>query len=293
MPAPRWFCYRATVRWPLCIALVLMVSGAAAQADDPLAGLESSDPAARARAARTAGDQGLAAAAEALQRLLSDAEWEVRAAAARALGRLRHVAAKRDLMVLAQTDPSTAVRRAAAEAVKQLDPQGFVSTLGTADLPPVRARPEPAEQPTVRSSRAVLLSVGGASNALRFTDSVAGLAATGLRWPHADVQLTLSFPSLALAAQGRWNILPRSPVVPYLTAGGAVAYNNTRSEVDSAASLFVGGGVRVGPFWPRYYAYAEVLANWVLLQGRPAGEQVELKDFTLPVLVGVGAELWP
>jgi len=271
--------------------LVVLTAPVLAYASDPVAGLESPDPELRARAAHTVGEQGLAAAGEQLHKLLSDNSWEVRAEAAWALGRLRYSPAKRDLMVRAQTDHSSAVRRAAADAVKQIDAQSYVSTLGTADLPPVRPTEMHSPKHSVRSRRAVLISAGAGSNALRFTDSVAGQAATGLRWPHGEAQLTLSFPALALSGQARWNILPRSPLVPYLTAGAAVAYNNTRPEAGPAATLFAGGGLRVGPFWPRYYGYAEVLANWVMLQGRPAGEQVELKSFTLPVMVGVGAEL--
>jgi hypothetical protein len=267
--------------------------------------LSSSDAEVRARAARTAG----AADAPRLLELLADPHWKVRAAVARALGRLRHKPARRDLKVRAQTDTSAAVREAAAEAVRRIDPDGFISMLATSDKPPVRPAPPPPREPDDGPPRhALLFSAGAGSNALSFTDALAGQAATGLRWRHADVQLTLSFPSLAAALQVRVNIVPWSPVCPYVTGGGAIAYNNT-VDLPPAGSLFAGGGVRVGPLWRGaaagaasgrggggfggVYGYVEVLANWVMTQGRPAGVESELETFSLPVLLGVGVELWP
>jgi hypothetical protein len=263
----------------------LALSASLAQAGD----LDSADAEVRARAAGAAG----AADASRLRELLGDRHWKVRAEAARTLGRLRHRPARRDLMVRAQTDTSSAVRAAAAEAVRRIDPEGFISALATADRPPVRPAPPAAPAPPERPLHAVLLSAGAGSNALSFADAVAGQAAAGLRFRHADLQLTLSFPSLAAAFQLRWNIVPWSPVCPYVTGGGAIAHNNTL-DTGPAASLFAGGGVRIGPFSKGIYGYAEVLANWVMTQRRPAGvEQGELETFSLPVLAGVGVELWP
>jgi len=267
----------------------VLLSPAAARAG----GFDSPDPGARARAAgRAAEGEG-----EALRALLRDESWKVRAAAARALGRLRYQPARRELMVIAQTDFSARVRAAAAEAVKRMAPLAYAQNLATADLPPVRPAPPTTTAPA--PSRAVLFGLAAAANALRVDESLAGQAAAGLRWRHADVQLTLSFPALAVAGQVRWNILPRFVLVPYLTAGAAVAYNNLAEAPGPAASLFVGGGLRVGPLsarstpWRRFYLYAELLPNWVVSQRRPAGVPVELRTFSLPLIVGAGAELWP
>lgn len=271
----------------LFAALTLIGTLALATEADPLA---SPDPWVRARAVRVAGQEQ----APRVREMLSDPSWQVRAEAARALGRLRHVEAKRELMVRAQTDPSARVRQAAAEAVKQMDPRGFASVLATADPPPVQpAPPRPASTRSRGHDRAVLASVGLAANALRIDQTLAGQVATGLRWPHAEVQLTLSFPSLALAGQVRWSVLPRALLVPYLTGGAAVAYNTTDKDLGSAASAFVGAGLRTRPLARRLYLYAEVLANWVISQPRPAGETVELRRFALPVALGVGSEFWP
>lgn len=289
--------YRAGVRGCV-LATVLCLFSARALAGDALS---SGDPSVRARAARQAGEQGLTEAGPRLRQLLADPHWQVRAESARALGRLNIVDAKRELMVRAQTDFSAQVRAAAAEAVRRLDPAGFASVLGTADLPPVRpapARPAPRPAPP---ERAVLTTLALVANVLRIDETVAGQAGVGLRWPHADVQLGLSFPALTLSGQVRWNILPRARLVPYLTAGAALAYNNTQSELGSAGSVFGGAGLRAhllprsrpGGFGRRIYFYLEVLANRVLSQRRPANQTLEPRTFSLPVLAGVGAELWP
>lgn len=275
----------------LAITLLLLCRVPTAHAAD----LDSPDPDVRARAARLAGDEQRHGAAPALRRLLRDESWKVREAAARALGLLRHRPARRELMVLAQTDFSARVRRAAAEAVKRMDPLGYASVLATSDQPPVRRPPAPKNRPgpAAAAHRAVLLGLGLGANALRAEHSLAGQAAAGLRWPHAELQLTLSFPALGLAGQVRWNILPRCRLVPYLTVGAAVAYNNTEPELSSAAAAFVGGGLRLARLWRRFYVHAEVLASWVISQGRRAGPTVKPRSFALPVLLGAGVELWP
>lgn len=283
------------MRWLLVCCTCLAPAIAFAQVVDlPTqqvpAGLFSPDPAGRARAARRAGELGDRTATQRLRDLLRDEAWSVRAEAARALGRLRAREALRELMVVAQADFVAAVRRAAAEAVRLLDEKRFAATLATSDKPPVRPAPPRPPPPPAPRRHAVLLAAGAAASGLHFTDTVSGLAGVGLRWGYADAQLTLLFPSVALAGQLRFNILPRFWLTPTLGGGAAVTYNNREEQRGSAASAFVGAGLRVGPF-ARLYIQLDVLANWVLSQPTPVGGRVEHETFSLPILLGAGMEL--
>jgi hypothetical protein len=97
---------------------------------------------------------------------------------------------------------------------------------------------------------------------------------------------------VALLGQVRLNLLPDTWLVPYLSGGFAIAYNNGQ-DYGPAAAVIAGGGLRFGPHRGRLYGFIEVLANRVLSQSRPAGYRVEQETFSLPVLAGLGLELWP
>jgi hypothetical protein len=232
----------------------------------------------------------------------------VRLAAVQALERLRAARAMRTLMVLAQTDFNPRVRVAAANAVKSLDPKRFVEKLATSDPPPVIPAPEPRPEPSSEHGpargrgRAVLVASALALNGLRAGETFSGQVGAGLRWAHLDLQLTLNFPAMALLMHGRINLVASFWLVPYLGLGVAISYNNgDETASGSAASLVGGGGVRVGPFGrpdptiftSRLYGYAEVLVSWVLTQPTPPNHEGELETLALPVMVGVGMELWP
>ena len=208
-----------SVRWPIVLVLGVVVALPLTARGAP--DLRAADAAARAAAARQAGQANHQAAIPRLIELLRDEAWQVREAAARALGLLRARDGKRPLMVLAQTDGRREVRQAAAEAVRRIDPAGFVAVLATSDPPPVIPATPAPEAPAPAPGARLLLAKAVAVNGLRFTDSVSGQLATGLRFRHVDLQLTLNYPSLALALQVRWSILPDSWVVPLLTAGAA------------------------------------------------------------------------
>jgi hypothetical protein len=302
------------MRWLLAACALLLVAPAAwgdeaeQRASGP-DGLQSSRPQERAAAARRAAAQGERSSIPRLVELLADDTWTVRLAAVRALHELDAREAKRDLMVLAATDSHPDVRAAAADAVRAMDPRGYVSVLATSDPPPVQPAPPEQERGDAGMSAAeqpphrMLLGAGLADNALRADETFSGTAAAGLRWRHADLQITLGFPSVTLAGQLRWNILPGAPVVPYLTAGLALAYNNgADDDRGPAASLLGGAGVRIGPWrgiggkqpsWlSRVYAQVELLASWVYFQRLPPGPYSE-RSFGLPVLVAAGIEVWP
>jgi hypothetical protein len=281
---------------PLVLVLALLPSVAHAQGDD----LRSRDPARRAAAARRMGEAGAAARVERLIDLLRDESSQVRAEAARALGRMRAAQAARALMVLAQTDESAEVREEAAAAVRQIDVQRFVRALATADLPPVRPAP-PAPVAAPARGRGVFVSGGVTLNALRAADAVDGLAAGGLRWRFVEAQVGLGFPALVLVGQARVNVLPHPWFVPYLTLGFAISYNNS-TERQPALSLLAGGGLRVGPWaklgrapraLERFFGFIEVEASRVLVQTPPAGARVAERTLSLPIVLGVGAEFWP
>jgi hypothetical protein len=276
------------VRLLLLSALLCSAGLALAEPTD----LASQDTARRLQAARRAGEAGERQHAPRLIELLSDEEWSVRAAAARSLGLLRCEAAVRELMVLAQTDGSAEVRSAAARAVRQIDTRRYVAGLATSDPPPVRRAP-PTPPSTARPRRAVLLAGGGALNALRPGDALAGFVAGGLRWRPVEAQLSLGFPALSLLGQLRVDLLTRSWLIPYLTAGLAVAYNNGQAALP-AITVVGGGGLRLGPWGPtRPYGYVEILASRVVFQSVPAAARVELRTFALPILAGFGLEFWP
>jgi hypothetical protein len=97
------------------------------------------------------------------------------------------------------------------------------------------------------------------------------------------------------------NILPHPWLVPYLTLGFAISYNNNTERLP-AVSLLAGGGLRVGPWarlgrtprpLERFFGFVEVVASRVLLQTPPAGARVEERTLSLPIVLGVGAEFWP
>jgi hypothetical protein len=148
--------------------------------------------------------------------------------------------------------------------------------------------------------RAVLLGLGMGLNGRRASETLSGQAAVGLRFPRAELQLTLSFPSLALLGQVRLNLLTGQTfwLIPFLSAGAAISYNNG-TDHGTAASVVGGGGLRVGPFrsfapslWNRLYASVEVLVSYVFSQPTPPGRS-EVEELAVPVLVSVGMELWP
>jgi hypothetical protein len=255
--------------------------------------LASRDVLRRSRAARRAGESAAHQHEPRLIELLHDEEWSVRAEAARSLGLLRCHAAIRELMVLAQTDGSAEVRAAASGAVRRIDARRFVATLATADPPPVHAAP-PAPPPSDGTSRrAVLLAGGLALNVLRPGDAFGGFVAGGLRWRPVEVQLSLGFPAMSLLGQLRVDLLTRGWLIPYLTAGLVLSYNNGQDQLPSAA-VVGGGGLRLGPWGPtRPYGYVEILASRVILQSARAAALVELRAFSLPVLAGFGLEFWP
>jgi hypothetical protein len=283
------------------VLLGALLCGAAAQAqgDD----LRHPEAARRAAAARRMGEAGDASRIDQLIRLLRDESSLVRAEAARALGSMRAVDASRELMVLAQTDEHAAVRDAAAVAVRQIDVQRFVKSLATADPPPVREEPPPPLSPAPARARGRGVFVVGAValNALRANDALDGMAAGGLRWGYLEAQLGLGFPALVLVGQARVNLLPHPWLVPYLTLGFAISYNNN-TERQPAVSLVAGGGLRLGP-WARpdrapraierFFGFVEVLASRVLVQSPPAAARAEERTVSLPVVLGVGAEFWP
>ena len=247
------------------------------------------------------GEAGDASRVEQLIDLLRDESSQVRAEAARALGRMRAAQAVRDLMVLAQTDEQAEVREAAAAAVRQIDVQRFVRALATADLPPVRPAPAVGAEAPARG-RGVFVLGGVMFNALRAGEAIDGMAAGGLRWRYVEAQLGLGFPALALVGQARVNVLPHPWLVPYLTLGFAISYNNNTERLP-AVSLVAGGGLRVGPWGAgpgrapraleRFFGFVEVVASRVLVQTPPAGARVEERTVSLPVMLGVGAEFWP
>jgi len=267
--------------------LALLLCAAPAWAQAPRGELSSPDPARRQAAARRAGETGDAAAVPALLELLRDEQAAVRAEAARALGRLRARDALRELTVLAQADFDPGVREAAAAAVRTIDVRSFAGTLATSDLPPVRPGPPPPPPPP--RSRAVFLAGGAVLSALRASESAAALAGAGLRWARADVQLSLSFPALALLGQVRVNLLVGLWLVPYLTASFAVSYNLGEGR-EPTLSLAGGGGLRLR-LVPRLHLYVEVQACKVLVDSEPAGSAVEPRTFSLPVLAGLTLEL--
>ena len=93
-------------------------------------------------------------------------------------------------------------------------------------------------------------------------------------------------------------------LIPYLAIAAVVSYNNDTERLPSA-SLAGGAGLRVGPFsratgsedprpfFGRLYVFAEVLANWVFFQHRAKSAYHQQRTFSLPVLLGVGMEIWP
>jgi len=306
--------YRRFVRWlPLVLCLTVLAASlpAAAQPADLEPGrmdqaLYSEDAAVRARAARQAAAQGEREAAERLLELLRDRDRRVRVAAADALAALQIQRATLPLKVLAQTDHEPVVRAAAARAVLRLDPKGYASTLATADLPPVVPEPKEPEEEALRSTtsrgRAVLLGAGLAVDGMRADETLSGQVAAGLRWPHVDIQLTLNFPALALVGQVRLNLLASFWLVPYISVGAAIIYNNgDETPSGDAGALLAGGGVRLGPFGrqdptafaSRLYGYAEVQISWVFHQPTPPNHVGELETLALPVVAGLGLELWP
>jgi hypothetical protein len=146
----------------------------------------------------------------------------------------------------------------------------------------------------------VLLGLGVGLNGRRASDTLSGQVSAGLRFRRAELQLALSFPSLALLGQVRLNLLARETfwLVPFLSAGAAISYNNGTGH-GTAASVVGGGGLRVGPFrsfgpspWSRLYASVEVLVSYVFSQPTPPGRS-EVEELAIPVLASVGVELWP
>lgn len=159
---------------------------------------------------------------------------------------------------------------------------------------------EHVESRPIPHRRAVLLGLGLGLNGRRASDTLSGQAVAGLRFRRVELQLTLCFPSLALLGQVRLNLLPGHTfwLVPFLSAGATISYNNGTSH-GAAASVVGGGGLRVGPFrsfepslWNRLYASVEVLVSYVFSQPTPPGRS-EVEELAIPVLANVGVELWP
>ena len=308
--------YRPPVRWlsPLICLLVLIASpDAAAQPDDLEPGqinqaLYSKDANRRVEAVQQAAARGEREAADRLVELLRDPDRRVRAAAAEALAVLQIRRATRPLKVLAQVDLEAVVREAAARAVLRLDPRGYASTLATADPPPVVPAPEEPEAPDAAAQasssrgRAVFFGAAMALDGMRADETLSGQVAAGLRWPHVEIQLSLNFPALALVGQVRVNLLASFWLVPYVSVGAAVIYNNgDETPNGGAGALVAGGGLRLGPFGrpdpaafaSRLYGYAEVQISWVFHQPTPPNNVGELETLALPVVAGLGLELWP
>jgi len=244
----------------------------------------------RALAARRAGEAKDSRATLLLLDYLHDEDAEVRRQAALSLGLLGAQAAVRDLAVAAQVDGDPRVRQAAAEAVRLIDQRSFLTMLATSDKAPVEpapVRPSPVDRPNSRPR--VILAAGAVVNALRADESAAAQVGAGLRWPRADLQLSLGFPALSLLGQVRVGLLREGLLVPYLSAGLAVAYNNG-SDCEAALSAAIGGGLRLR-LVPPLHLYLEALANWVLLQATPAGSLVEVRTLSVPVIAGLGLDL--
>jgi len=222
-----------------------------------------------------------------LDRLRAD-RAATRAEAARTLGQLHAREALRPLQVLAQTDPDPLVREAAAAAVRRIDETEYAAKLASGEPPPVQPSPTPV--PRVAPARPRVLLAGGAVlNALRAGDSAAAQVGLGLRWRFGDVHWSLGFPALSLFGQLRVKLFDHARLVPYLTGGVAVAYNNGSGR-DPALALGAGGGLRVrlrGPL----ELYAEVLASVVVLGSSPPVPGVEHRTLSLPVLGGLSLEL--
>jgi hypothetical protein len=223
-----------------------------------------------------------------LDRLHAERPGE-RAEAARALGGLRARDALRPLQVLAQTDQDPRVRAAAAEAVRRIDEVAYAAGLASGDPPPVRPAP-PAAPPSSTRPR-VLLAGGATLNVLRPGDEAAAAAevGVGLRWRFGDVQWSLGFPALSLFGQVRVKLCSLGRVVPYLSGGVTIAYNNGTGR-DPTVALGAGGGLRLRLHGP-LELYAEALANVVVLDGAPPLPGVEDRKISLPVLAGLSLEL--
>lgn len=281
--------------WSLALAGLWLAPSAHAQP----AGLRDLNPAVRKAAANEAARTSNREAIPQLIALLGDQHADVRLAAVNALAALGAKSASRPMLVLAQSDRDAKVRQAAARAAKILDQRGFVAKLATADRPPViRLKKAPESQRLWRVDRAVLVSSALAINARRADESLVGAVGAGLRWPRAEFQVNLTFPAVSLFGQVRLNLLKKIAVVPYLTWGFAIAFNNGEDRANGpSAAFFAGLGVRIQPA-ARFYFYTEAAANWVISQ--PAAPTLDsavkpkaLPKMTVPVIAGLGVEFWP
>ena len=289
------------MRRRLAFALSMLLATSApglARADSAAPEFRHADPSVRALAARTAGAKGRGQATPSLIELLEDPAPMVRREAARALGLLRARQAARPLAVVAQTDLDPLVRHIASEALRRIDPRGYVAMISAANPLLPRDRAAAGTPPSPRGRPAFLFALGLGVNARRPADTVAGELGLGLRWPWVETQLSLGFPDMTLFGQVRLN-LPISPrVVPYVTGGAALVFNNRSKLLPGPSVAFaLGAGLRAR-LPASFYLYLEALASYTVLEPTPAQDHASTPSFTLsgtrlriPLFLGLGYEL--